>query len=262
MDKVSISTLQKYKQEGQKFVALTAYDASFAHAFNRAGVPVLLVGDSLGMVLQGHTDTLKVTVAEVAYHTRAVAAGAPQAWIIADLPFMSYHTTERACDNAAKLMQAGAHMVKLEGGDWLLDTVTALTERSVPVCAHLGLTPQSVHQLGGYKVQGRGDNGQAILAQAERLQAAGAALLVLECVPRALAERISQTLTIPVIGIGAGAGTDGQILVMHDLLGLSLKRPKFAKNYLQVHGDINAAIQAFITEVRHGDFPTMQHSFE
>ncbi|MBY5921544.1 3-methyl-2-oxobutanoate hydroxymethyltransferase [Ferrimonas balearica] len=263
MDRITTSTLNRYKREGHKFAALTAYDASFAAAFAEQGVPVLLVGDSLGMVLKGDDDTLKVTVDDVAYHTRAVHKGAPHALVIADMPFMSYATPEQAYENAATLMRAGAQMVKLEGGDWLLETVRGLTQRSVPVCAHLGLTPQSVHVFGGYKVQGRGeDAGQAILDQALRLQDAGAALLVLECVPTELARTISNALSIPVIGIGAGPHTDGQILVMHDLFGITSGYiPKFAKNYLAQTNSLQAAVAAFVEEVQHGRFPGPEHSF-
>lgn len=262
MDNITLSTLARYKQDGRKFAALTAYDASFASVFAANDVPVLLVGDSLGMVLQGGSDTLKVTTEQIAYHTRSVVAGAPNALVIADMPFMSYDNVDNACRNAAELMRAGAQMVKLEGGDWLLETVKALTLRSVPVCAHLGLTPQSVHVLGGYKVQGRGDQGQAILEQAQRLEQAGAAMLVLECVPAELARTISAALTIPVIGIGAGKDTDGQILVMHDILGISSGYiPKFAKNYIEQAGTIEGAVKAYVEEVAHGDFPADKHTF-
>ncbi|MBW3139585.1 3-methyl-2-oxobutanoate hydroxymethyltransferase [Ferrimonas balearica] len=263
MDRITTSTLNRYKREGRKFAALTAYDASFAAAFAGQGVPVLLIGDSLGMVLNGDEDTLKVTVEDVAYHTRAVSKGAPKALVIADMPFMSYATPEQAFDSAATLMRAGAQMVKLEGGDWLLDTVRGLTQRSVPVCAHLGLTPQSVHVFGGFKVQGRGDDaGKAILDQALRLQDAGAAMLVLECVPTELARTVTEALSIPVIGIGAGPHTDGQILVMHDLFGITSGYiPKFAKNYLAQTNSLQAAVAAFVEEVEHGRFPGPEHCF-
>lgn len=263
MAKITTSQLLKLKQQGEKITALTAYDASFAKLFADAGVEVFLIGDSLGMVLQGHSDTLPVTTAEIAYHTRCVRAGAPQAFVIADMPFMSYATTEQAFSNATPLMQAGANMVKLEGGEFLLPTIKALTERGVPVCGHLGLTPQSVHLFGGFKVQGR-DSAAAdhILAQAVALEQAGAQLLVVECIPSSLAKRISETLTIPVIGIGAGADTDGQILVMHDLLGISSGYiPKFSKNFLQETGDIKRAISKYITDVKQGAFPGPEHSF-
>lgn len=264
MKAITTATLKKWKQEGKKFASLTAYDASFAATFESQGVPVMLVGDSLGMVLQGHKDTLPVTVEQIAYHTRCVRAGAQKALIIADMPFMSYATKEQAFESAAALMQAGAQMVKLEGGEWLLDTVRGLTERGIPVCAHLGLTPQSVHQFGGFKVQGR-DSEQArqILEQAQGLEAAGASLLVLECIPSTLARHITENLSIPVIGIGAGPDTDAQILVMHDVLGITSGYiPKFSKNYIKEHGTIQAAAAAFVREVEEGIFPAKEHGFE
>ncbi|ACA88061.1 3-methyl-2-oxobutanoate hydroxymethyltransferase [Shewanella woodyi] len=263
MSKITSSTLLKFKQEGKKFTALTAYDASFASAFDSEGVDVLLVGDSMGMVLQGHDDTLPVSVEDIAYHTRCVRRGIKRSLLISDMPFMSYATPEQAMRNATALMQAGANMVKVEGGHWLLETVTMLTERGIPVCAHLGLTPQSVHVFGGFKVQGRdADNAQRILDEAKALEAAGAQLLVVECIPAALAQTISEALTIPVIGIGAGAGTDGQILVMHDVLGISSGYiPRFSKNYLKQTGEIREAIRAYIDEVEKGVFPGSDHTF-
>ncbi|WP_394388700.1 3-methyl-2-oxobutanoate hydroxymethyltransferase [Shewanella woodyi] len=263
MSKITSSTLLKFKQEGKKFTALTAYDASFASAFDSEGVDVLLVGDSMGMVLQGHDDTLPVSVEDIAYHTRCVRRGIKHSLLISDMPFMSYATPEQAMKNATALMQAGANMVKVEGGHWLLETVTMLTERGIPVCAHLGLTPQSVHVFGGFKVQGRdADNAQRILDEAKALEAAGAQLLVVECIPAALAQTISEALTIPVIGIGAGAGTDGQILVMHDVLGISSGYiPRFSKNYLKQTGEIREAIRAYIDEVEKGVFPGSDHTF-
>ncbi|KVX02896.1 3-methyl-2-oxobutanoate hydroxymethyltransferase [Shewanella frigidimarina] len=263
MSKVTSSTLIKFKQEGKKFTALTAYDASFAGAFDSEGVDVLLVGDSLGMVLQGHNDTLPVTIADIAYHTACVKRGVARALLIADMPFMSYSTPEQTMNNAAILMQAGASMVKLEGGHWLLESVKMLTERGIPVCAHLGLTPQSVNVFGGFKVQGRdADNAQRILDEAKALQAAGAQLLVVECIPASLAKAITEALTIPVIGIGAGADTDGQILVMHDVLGISSGYiPRFSKNYLKQTGEIRSAIRAYIDEVANGTFPAEEHTF-
>ncbi|CAM4058884.1 3-methyl-2-oxobutanoate hydroxymethyltransferase [Shewanella insulae] len=263
MSKITSSTLLKFKQEGKKFTALTAYDASFAGAFDSEGIDVLLVGDSLGMVLQGHDDTLPVTVEDIAYHTRCVRRGIKRSLLIADMPFMSYATPEQAMTNATALMQAGANMVKLEGGHWLLETVTKLTERGIPVCAHLGLTPQSVHVFGGFKVQGRdADNAQRIIDEAKAIEAAGAQLLVLECIPAALAKSITEALTIPVIGIGAGADTDGQILVMHDVLGISSGYiPRFSKNYLAQTGEIRSAIRAYIEEVDTGVFPAAEHTF-
>ncbi|GGB52621.1 3-methyl-2-oxobutanoate hydroxymethyltransferase [Shewanella inventionis] len=263
MSKVTSSTLIKFKKEGKKFTALTAYDASFAGAFDNEGVDVLLVGDSLGMVLQGHDDTLPVTVADIAYHTACVKRGISRALLIADMPFMSYSTPEQTMTNAAMLMQAGANMVKVEGGHWLLESVKMLTERGIPVCAHLGLTPQSVHVFGGFKVQGRdAENAQRILDEAKALQAAGAQLLVVECIPPQLAKAITEALTIPVIGIGAGADTDGQILVMHDVLGISSGYiPRFSKNYLKQTGEIRSAIRAYIDEVANGTFPAEEHTF-
>ncbi|BCV31420.1 MULTISPECIES: 3-methyl-2-oxobutanoate hydroxymethyltransferase [Shewanella] len=263
MSKITTATLRKFKQEGRKFTALTAYDASFAAAFDSEGVDVLLVGDSLGMVLQGHDDTLPVSVEEMAYHTRCVRRGISRSLLMADLPFMSYATPEQAMTNATKLMQAGANMVKIEGGQWLLETVSMLTERGIPVCAHLGLTPQSVHVFGGFKVQGRdADNAQRILDEAKALEGAGAQLLVLECVPASLAKQITEALQIPVIGIGAGKDTDGQILVMHDVLGISSGYiPRFSKNYLKQTGEIREAVKAYIDEVQQGQFPAEEHTF-
>lgn len=263
MSKITSSTLRTFKQEGKKFTALTAYDASFAGAFDSEGVEVLLVGDSMGMVLQGHSDTLPVTVDDIAYHTRCVRRGIERALLIADMPFMSYATPEQTMTNATKLMQAGASMVKVEGGKWLLESVSMLTERGIPVCAHLGLTPQSVHVFGGFKVQGRdADNAQRILDEAVALEAAGAQLLVVECIPAALAKAITEALTIPVIGIGAGKDTDGQILVMHDVLGISSGYiPRFSKNYLKQTGEIRAAVRAYISEVAEGVFPGDEHTF-
>ncbi|BCV67680.1 3-methyl-2-oxobutanoate hydroxymethyltransferase [Shewanella carassii] len=263
MSKITTATLRKFKQEGRKFTALTAYDASFAAAFDSEGVDVLLVGDSLGMVLQGHDDTLPVSVEEMAYHTRCVRRGISRCLLMADLPFMSYATPEQAMTNATKLMQAGANMVKIEGGQWLLETVSMLTERGIPVCAHLGLTPQSVHVFGGFKVQGRdADNAQRILDEAKALEGAGAQLLVLECIPATLAKQITDALQIPVIGIGAGKDTDGQILVMHDVLGISSGYiPRFSKNYLKQTGEIREAVKAYIDEVQQGQFPAEEHTF-
>lgn len=264
MARTTISSLLKLKQNGEKIASITAYDASFSRVFSDAGIDFMLVGDSLGMTLQGHDSTVPVTVADVAYHTAAVRRGAPNAFVIADMPFMSYDQVTSACENAATLMRAGANMVKLEGGDWLLDTIRALHERGIPVCAHLGLLPQSVNVLGGYKVQGR-DQAQAdsTVRQALALQEAGAQMLVLECVPTPLAKLITEKLTIPTIGIGAGPDTDGQILVMHDMLGITTDyMPKFVKNYMAQAGDIQSAIQAYVTEVKNGDFPQPEHSFE
>ena len=263
MSKITSSTLRTFKSEGKKFTALTAYDASFANAFDSEGVDVLLVGDSMGMVLQGHNDTLPVTVDDIAYHTRCVRRGIERSLLIADMPFMSYATPEQTMTNATTLMQAGASMVKVEGGHWLLESVKMLTERGIPVCAHLGLTPQSVHVFGGFKIQGRdADNAQRILDEAKALEAAGAQLLVVECIPAPLAKAITEALAIPVIGIGAGADTDGQILVMHDVLGISSGYiPRFSKNYLKQTGEIRSAVRAYIDEVAQGVFPAEEHTF-
>ncbi len=262
MKKMTINDLIKWKQEGRKFATSTAYDASFAQLFESQEMPVLLVGDSLGMVLQGHKDTLPVTVDDIAYHTRCVRAGSPNCLLMADMPFMSYTTPEQACENAAKLMRAGANMVKIEGGDWLVDTVKMLTERSVPVCAHLGLTPQAVNIFGGYKIQGRDqEKADRMVKDALALQEAGAQIVLLECVPAELAERITQVLDVPVIGIGAGNVTDGQILVMHDMFGISANyMPKFSKNFLAETGDMRKAVTKYIEDVANGVFPDDAHT--
>jgi len=264
MKSTTVSTLRQLKQDKKKFATLTAYDFSFAKLFADEGISVVLVGDSLGMTIQGHDSTLPVTVEDIAYHTRAVRRGMPNGLVIADLPFMSYATPEQTFVNAATLMRNGANMVKIEGGRWLADTVRQLTERAVPVCGHLGLTPQSVNIFGGYKIQGRdADAAQTILDDALALEAAGAQLLVLECVPVKLAQRITEALLIPVIGIGAGNMTDGQILVMQDAFGITGGHiPKFAKNFLAETGDVRAAVRQYITEVESGQYPGDEHSFQ
>jgi 3-methyl-2-oxobutanoate hydroxymethyltransferase len=262
MKQVTINTLMKWKSEGRKFASSTAYDASFAQIFEQQQMPVLLVGDSLGMVLQGKSSTLPVTVADIAYHTKCVRAGSPNSLLMADMPFMSYATPEQACIEAGKLMRAGANMVKIEGGAWLAETVRKLTERSVPVCAHLGLTPQAVNVFGGFKVQGR-EQQQAdqMVSDAIELQNAGAQIILLECVPAALAERITQALQVPVIGIGAGNAPDGQILVMHDMFGIAANyMPKFSKNFLAETGDIRQAVTQYIQDVESGAFPGPAHT--
>lgn len=264
MASMTISKLSKMKAAGDKIASVTAYDASFAKLFAQCGIDFMLVGDSLGNVVQGQSSTLPVTVEHVAYHTEAVRRGAPEAFVMADMPFMSYATPEQACVEAAKLMRAGANMVKLEGGDWLLDTIRCLVERSVPVCAHLGLMPQSVNVLGGYKIQGREQSAaETTVRQALALQNAGAQMLVLECVPSQLGELISQKLDIPVIGIGAGAQTDGQILVMHDMFGLNSDYlPKFVKNFLADADDLAGAVDMYIRQVKDGSFPGPEHTFD
>ncbi|MCQ8226596.1 3-methyl-2-oxobutanoate hydroxymethyltransferase [Pantoea trifolii] len=264
MKPTTLSHLRQLKTSGRKFATLTAYDFSFARLFADEGIQVMLIGDSLGMTVQGHESTLPVTVNDIAYHTAAVRRGAPLALLMADLPFMSYATPEQTFTNAAQLMRAGANMVKLEGGEWLAETVRMLTERAVPVCGHLGLTPQSVNIFGGYKVQGRDEAAaERLLADALALEAAGMQLLVLECVPVALAERVTKALSVPVIGIGAGNVTDGQILVMHDAFGITGGHiPKFAKNFLAETGDIRAAIRQYIADVEAGRYPAAEHSFQ
>jgi 3-methyl-2-oxobutanoate hydroxymethyltransferase len=264
MKKHTVASLLKMKQANQKIAALTAYDASFAKLFDQQDIEVILIGDSLGMVLQGEDDTLSVTVKDIAYHTKCVRAGADKAFVIADMPFMSYSQPSIAYKNAATLMRSGASMVKLEGGEWLLETIAGLVERSVPVCGHLGLTPQSVHVLGGFRVQGREQNqADKIISTAVALESAGIQLLVLECVPSSLARMISEKLSIPVIGIGAGPYTDGQILVMHDMLGISANyMPKFSKNYLLETGSIADSVKQYISDVKSQTFPGPGHSFD
>jgi 3-methyl-2-oxobutanoate hydroxymethyltransferase len=264
MPDVTVSTLLGLKQKGEKIAMLTAYDATLAQAACQAGVEVLLVGDSLGMVLQGHDSTLPVSVADMAYHTAAVKRGNQGALILADLPFMAYATLEQTFASSAALMQAGAHMIKLEGSAWLAEPIRQLAERGVPVCAHLGLTPQAVNVFGGYKVQGRGDAAaRQLRADAMALEQAGAAMLLLECVPSELAAEISQAVKIPVIGIGAGSATDGQVLVMHDLLGLSLtgRAPKFVKNFMEGQPSVQAAFAAYVRAVKDVSFPAEEHGF-
>lgn len=262
MKKITINDLIKWKKEGRKFATSTAYDASFAQLFESQEMPVLLVGDSLGMVLQGHSDTLPVTVEDIVYHTKCVRAGSPNCLLMSDMPFMSTINPEQSCENAAKLMRAGANMVKIEGGSWLTETITMLTERAIPVCAHLGLTPQSVNIFGGYKVQGRQEQqAEQMLNDALALQSAGAQIILLECVPAVLAEKITQALDVPVIGIGAGSATDGQILVMHDMFGISANyMPKFSKNFLAETGDMRKAVAKYMEDVQSGLFPDDAHT--
>jgi len=259
---ITISTLKQYKQANQKFSCLSLYDAHTSAIAAQQGIATLLVGDSLGMTVQGHNSTLPVTMAHMIYHTEAVTRGNDFSFIIADMPFMSYSTPEQAMSNAAQLMQAGAHMVKMEGGAWLTETVQKLTERGIPVCAHLGLTPQSVNKLGGYSVQGRDDTqANIILEDAKALESAGADLIVLECVPSSLANTLTDTLRIATIGIGAGKGTDAQVLVVNDLIGLTQQPPKFSKNFLAETGSISSAFKAFDDQVKNGEFPSEQQSF-
>ncbi len=262
---VTVPDLQRMKKAGTPIVVLTAYDASCGALLDAAGIDVALVGDSLGMVIQGARSTLSVTVDDIAYHTRAVRAGIKHALLMADLPFLSYATRNQALRSAETLIgAAGADMLKLEGGDPpVLDIIEFLTQRDVPVCAHLGLTPQSVLRLGGYKVQGREDAAHAaIVAQAHAVAAAGAAALVLECVPSELAREITAAIDIPTIGIGAGVHCDGQVLVMHDMLGMaSGRRPRFVKDFLAGAGSVQAAFEAYARAVRERSFPGEEHSY-
>ena len=261
---VSIKTLLEMKQKGERIAALTAYDASFSRLLDDNGVDVILVGDSLGMVIQGADTTLSVSMNDMIYHARNVSAGSNNALLVVDLPFMSYNTVAQALGNAARLVaEGGAHVVKLEGGEAVLPMVSALNERGIAVCGHLGLTPQSIHKLGGYRVQGRNaEEYQQILHDAENLQAAGASLLVLECVPGALAEAVKQALTIPVIGIGAGSACDGQVLVVYDALGISDFTPKFNRNFMSGHESIAAAVKAYVHAVKTGEFPAPEHHYD
>ena len=262
--RITLNTLHKMAQDGEKITVLTSYDASFASLLENAGVEVLLVGDSLGMVLQGHESTLPVTLADMAYHTRCVARGSKRAFIIADMPFGTFQVSpQQTFENAAQLMAAGAHMVKLEGGDAVVESVDFLTKRGIPVCGHLGLTPQSVHQLGGYRVQGKGDRqAKRLIQEAKMLEQAGAGMLVLEAVPAALAKQVTAKLAIPTVGIGAGVDCSGQVLVLHDMLDVSPgKKPKFVKNFMLGRNSVQAAIEAYVKEVKAKSFPGPEHSF-
>jgi 3-methyl-2-oxobutanoate hydroxymethyltransferase len=263
-DKVTVPRLREMKARGEKIVMLTAYDAGFAAQCELGGVDSVLVGDSLGMVVQGRASTLPVTLDEMVYHTAAVARGTHTALLIADLPFMTFRDADTALRSSARLLaEGGAAMVKLEGADYVVDVIHALDRRQVPVCAHLGLTPQSVHKFGGYHVQGKGKSAaERLLADAKAIEQAGASLLVLECVPAALARQITVQLRIPTIGIGAGADCDGQVLVIYDMLGITPgKRPRFSRDFLAGHGSVADAIRAYAKAVRGGAFPAAEHSF-
>ncbi|PWK51874.1 3-methyl-2-oxobutanoate hydroxymethyltransferase [Pleionea mediterranea] len=265
MKKITLHTLQTLKQQQQPFAVLTAYDATFAALIEKAGIDVILVGDSLGNVIQGQESTVPVTMDDICYHLQCVKRGSQKTLVIADMPYMSYATEEQTYHNAALLMQSGANMVKLEGGDWLKQTIKGLSERGIPVCAHLGLTPQSVDALGGFKVQGRTDAAaEKLINDAKALEQAGASLLVMECVPAALAKKVTQQLSIPTIGIGAGADCDAQVLVLHDMLGLNVDfKPKFVKNFLQeTQGDVLEALSLYAEQVKQRKFPTAEHSFD
>jgi 3-methyl-2-oxobutanoate hydroxymethyltransferase len=262
---ITLHRLRELHAAGEKIAMLTCYDAAFARVLDEAGADSLLVGDSLGNVLQGRSSTLGVSIEEMAYHTGCVARGNRTAWIVADLPFGSYQeSAEVAMRNAALLMEQGAHMVKLEGGGWTAPIVRFLVDRGVPICAHLGFTPQSVHALGGYRVQGRGEAAAEVLRRhAQEMAEAGAAMLVLEMVPAALARELTKTLPIPTIGIGAGAGCSGQVLVLYDMLGLTGGEPlRFVRNFLDGSAGIGAAAQKYVADVKAGRFPDDAiHSF-
>lgn len=259
---VTVTTLAKMKRHGEKIAVLTAYDAGFAGILESAGIDVILVGDSLGMVLQGHENTLPVTIDNMIYHSRMVARGCRLPLLMVDMPFMSYATLDLALRNAARLMQEGrAHMVKLEAGGELNGIVQQLARNGIPVCAHLGLSPQSIHKMGGYRVQGREEPAaRKMVDSALALQDAGADVLLVECIPADLAGRLTEQLEIPVIGIGAGPACDAQVLVLYDILGISPgRRPKFSKNFMEGHDDIQRAVEAYVRAVKEGEFPALEH---
>lgn len=261
---VTNTELLAMKSRAEKIVSLTAYDASFAHILDNAGVDMILVGDSLGMVIQGQTSTVPVTIEEMAYHSKIVSRGIERALLVTDMPFMTYPDPHSAVENAAILMQQGhAQMVKLEGGQRVLDCVEHIVNQGIPVCGHLGLLPQSVNQLGGYRVQGK-EEAQAdrITEDAKCLQQAGASAIVVECIPSTLAQEITAAVEIPVIGIGAGGDCDGQVLVSYDMLDITVgKRPKFSKNFMLESGNISDAVSAYVRAVKDKSFPAAEHSF-
>lgn len=264
MSRLNLTRLRQMKAEHNKIAMLTAYDASFSYVLEQAGVDIVLVGDSLGMVIQGQESTLPVTVDDMIYHCRNVVCGSDKVFVIADMPFMSYANEDQALINAARLMaEGGAQMVKLEGGAVMASTVEKLTVRGIPVCAHLGLLPQSVHRVGGYRVQGRDTKtADELMHDAIALQDAGADMVVLECVPAVLATKITNTLTIPVIGIGAGSECDGQVLVLYDMLGITPgKRPRFSYDFLADTGTIQSAVSKYVVDVKSGQFPTLEQQY-
>lgn len=266
MKKHNLHSIQALKDKQEPIAVLTAYDSSFSQLLSENGIDILLVGDSLGMVIQGHHSTVPVTINEMVYHTQCVAKTNQSCWIIADMSYMSYATEKQALNNASKLMQAGANMVKLEGGEWLSSSIKLLKERGIPVCAHLGLTPQSVDALGGFKVQAKDKkSAEQLLIDSLAVETAGADILVLECVPKDIAEEISKQLKIPTIGIGAGNQTDGQVLVLQDMLGLNINfKPKFVKNFFNNENvsNISQAIRAYVSEVKSRKFPNDEQSFK
>ncbi|MGB4881891.1 MAG: 3-methyl-2-oxobutanoate hydroxymethyltransferase [Neisseria sp.] len=261
---ITVNTLHKMKAAGDKIAMLTCYEASFATLMDNAGVDMLLVGDSLGMTVQGQSSTLPVSLQDMCYHTAAVARGTKNAMIVADLPFGAYQKSkEQAFDAAAELMAAGAHMVKLEGGVWMAETTEFLQLRGIPVCAHIGLTPQSVHAFGGYRVQGKGEAAAtALMNDAKAHDQAGAALVLMECVPADMGKLVTETIHCPTIGIGAGVDCDGQVLVMHDMLGVFPgKTAKFVKNFMEGQESIQAAVAAYVAAVKDKSFPAVEHTF-
>jgi len=262
--RIMISALQNAYRKGEKIAALTCYDATFASVLENAGVDVLLVGDSLGNVIQGQSSTLPVTLDEMIYHVQCVVRNTRSVFILADMPFGTFQVSpQKTFENAARLMAAGAQMVKIEGGRHLVETIEFLTCRGIPVCAHIGLIPQSIYQLGGYKVQGKTpDDARRLQEDALLLQDAGAAILVMELIPAALGEEITQSLTIPTIGIGAGAACSGQVLVLYDMLGISSgTSPRFVKNFMIGTDSIQAAVRSYVNEVKAGRFPAHEHTF-
>ena len=261
---VTISTLKKLKKRGEKFACLTSYEATLTKKMSQEGVDVILVGDSLGMVIQGHDSTLPVTMDDLIYHLKCVVKGNTCSHIMADMPFMSYSTDHLALENATKLMQNGAHSVKIEGGSWICKLTSILAERGIPVCAHMGLTPQSINRIGGYFVQGRDINKKKnMIEEAKSLEDAGASMILLECIPNDLTIELMDNISVPVIGIGAGQKTDGQIMVVHDLLGISCleKSPKFVKNFLKGSSSIENAIFKYVKSVKNKTFPSKSHTF-
>lgn len=261
---MTLTELREMKQRGEKIAMLTSYDATFAYTASTAGVDVLLIGDTLGMVLQGHDSTLPVTLDDMAYHTACVKRGNCSSFIMADLSFMTYATLEQALHSSSRLMQAGAQMVKLEGGVWLCETVDQLTRNGVPVCVHIGLTPQAVNVFGGFKVQGRDpQHARALVETARMLETAGAAMILVEAVPASLGKVLSESVSVPVIGIGAGADTDGQVLVLHDMLGLSLtgRIPRFVRNFMVGQKSIPDALKSYVSAVKNGSFPAEEHCY-
>ncbi|MBK8064853.1 MAG: 3-methyl-2-oxobutanoate hydroxymethyltransferase [Betaproteobacteria bacterium] len=263
MPRLTLRDLSKLHAEKSKITMLTAYEASFARVMDAAGVETLLVGDSLGMVVHGRDSTLAVTLENIAYHTESVVRGAQRAFILADLPFGAYQESpQQALRSSARLMAAGAQMVKLEGGAYMAGTVAFLAERGVPVCAHIGLVPQSVHALGGFRVQGRDPQGaQRIIDDAKALAAAGASIVLMEGIPAAVAGAVTASITVPTIGIGAGPDCSGQVLVMHDMLGVPVYPPKFARNFMDGAGSVSAAIAAYIKAVKDGSFPGPENCY-